>query len=204
MVTRVEVARAGASKDVFVEVFEITETLPCIATPGYIRFVAKADKKLDEIIPVLFVKSPPGRVNYTAEEKILTLRLFNRLITFFPEGTISVTNTRDMAEAREILQKIGDIINEAYRDYLRYGQPDKEEMDKVNRLTWMDIYNCLPKTNCKACGYQVCSAFAAKAILGEVKLSDCKPLKEPKYSQNVEKMRQKMGKWMLSSLGLES
>lgn len=102
---------------ILVEEFEIKEILPCFTTSGYIRFTAQADHESSEIIPVIFLKFPLGKTNYSAKGKFLTLRLFNRLITIFLSGKIGVTNTRDKKEAWEILEKIKGIINEAYADY---------------------------------------------------------------------------------------
>jgi len=132
-------------KAVLVEKFEIKKTLPCFATSGYIRFTAKADKELSEVIPVIFLKFPPGKKNYLIADNILVLRVFNRTVTFFPSGKIAVTNTRDMEEAKEVLQKIRRIINEAYGDYLKHGKPSRKEIEAGMKLDWMDIYDCLPK-----------------------------------------------------------
>ncbi|TDA27871.1 MAG: hypothetical protein DSO01_01880 [Archaeoglobi archaeon] len=46
----------------------------------------------------------------------------------------------------------------------------------------LDVYNYLPKTNCKKCGEQTCMAFAVKLLNGEKDIKDCKPLfEERKY-----------------------
>lgn len=198
---KVEISKAGKKKDVLVKEFEIKGILPCFATPGYIRFAAQADKEIGEVIPFIFMRFPPGKVNYSPEGGTLTLRLFNRLITLFPDGNIAVTNTRDQEEAKEVLQKIGNMINEAYRDYLKYGKPSVEEVKAARKLSWMDIYNHLPKTNCGKCGYQVCSAFAVSLLQGETKLSKCIPMSNPEYSKNIEELEQKIGKRLLNALG---
>jgi len=185
----------------YVKNIEIVEVLPCITTPGYIRFIAKADRRLDELIPIICLMFPPGRVTYLKSENKLTLKVWNRLVTLHSDGTIAVTNTKDLEEAKEILNRIKKIIFEAYDEYLRKGKPSEEEISRISRISWLDIYQHLPKLNCGKCGYQVCSAFASSLLNGDVKLSACFPLKEPQYQQNLRKLKQILGERLLKSLG---
>jgi len=196
-----EGSKAIGKRTVLVKKFEMKETLPCFTTRGYIRFAAQADKELGEVIPVISLKFPPGRKNYLIKDNILTLQLLNRTITFFPSGRIAVTNTRDKEEAKEILQRIADIINEAYRDYLKHGKPSIKEIEASTKLDWMDIYDCLPKTNCGKCGFQTCSAFSTSLLQGEIQLAKCTTLKEEEFTQNLEKLKERIGGLMLKSLG---
>ncbi|MDD3022016.1 MAG: (Fe-S)-binding protein [Alphaproteobacteria bacterium] len=55
----------------------------------------------------------------------------------------------------------------------------------------MEIYQLLPKTNCKKCGYPSCMAFAM-ALLGKKNvLEDCPPLvEEPKYAKKLENLEE--------------
>jgi len=125
----------------------------------------------------------------------------NRNVTLLSSGKIFVTNTRDLNEAYIILDAIKKIINEAYSDYLKYGKPSHEEITMIKKLTWKDIYEFLPKTNCGRCGYPICSSFAVSVLLGESTLSKCEPLKDPKYAANVKKLREKFGLILISCLG---
>ncbi|MFP4655831.1 MAG: (Fe-S)-binding protein [Methanohalobium sp.] len=52
----------------------------------------------------------------------------------------------------------------------------------------MEIYQLLPKTNCKKCGKSTCMAFATALLSGELKLDDCPEILEDKYSDNYEKL----------------
>ena len=193
IVTIVKVSDVEKENDVLVRSFEIKEVLPCFTTPGYIRFTAKADKEIGEVIPIIFLSYPPGKANYSSEENSLTLHIYNRLITLFADGKVGVTNTPDIEGAKEILKVIGGIINDAYKRYLKYGKPSREEIEKARKLSWIDIYNCLPKTNCGKCGYQVCSSFAVSVLQGNVKLSKCTLLSDPKYRVNLQGLKRKMG-----------
>ena len=198
IVTVVKVS--DAEKDVLVRSFEIKEVLPCLTTPGYIRFTAQADREIGEVIPIIFLSYPPGKANFSPRENSLTLNIYNRLITFFADGKVGVTNTPDIEEAKEILKVIGGIINYAYKKYLKYGKPSGEEIEKARNLSWLDIYNCLPKTNCRECGYQVCSSFAVSVLQGNVKLFKCTLLSDPKYRANLEELKRKMGRRLFEAL----
>ncbi|MDW7733595.1 MAG: (Fe-S)-binding protein [Methanolobus sp.] len=49
----------------------------------------------------------------------------------------------------------------------------------------MEIYQLLPKTNCKECGKSTCMAFAVDLLARKFKVEDCPPLvREDKYRAN--------------------
>lgn len=55
-------------------------------------------------------------------------------------------------------------------------------------VSLLEVYNLLPRTNCKKCE-TVCMGFAAKLISREAKPEDCPLLLEPAYKANLEKLR---------------
>ena len=56
-------------------------------------------------------------------------------------------------------------------------------------LKVMDILRLLPMTNCKACGYATCMAYAAALREGEIRLEDCPPLWEEKFREKQGKLQ---------------
>lgn len=56
----------------------------------------------------------------------------------------------------------------------------------AEKITPMQIYRHLPKTNCKKCGYSSCMAFAVKMANFKASIDECPVLSESKY------LRQKM------------
>ncbi len=57
----------------------------------------------------------------------------------------------------------------------------------------LEIYNLLPRTNCKECGFETCMSFAAHVFERSAKITDCKPLveeakKDPKAKERLEKL----------------
>ncbi len=53
----------------------------------------------------------------------------------------------------------------------------------------IEILKLLPMTNCKACGYATCMAYAAAIREGEISLNDCPPLWEEKTRRSVKRSR---------------
>ncbi len=58
------------------------------------------------------------------------------------------------------------------------------------KLNPMNLYNLLPKTNCRLCDAKTCMAFATKLALGDVSPDDCPPLLESGFEKNLEKVRE--------------
>ncbi|MHA1273591.1 MAG: (Fe-S)-binding protein [Promethearchaeota archaeon] len=189
---------------ILVRNFEIKEILPCLTTPGYIRFVAQADNRLDDVIPIIFIQTPPGKANYIQKDNTLTLRMFNRNVTLFASGKIGVTNTPDVNAAKDFLYNtLKPLINNAYKDFLKHGPPSKDQIKAIKKSSWMELYKYLPGENCGECGYPICSSFAVAVFQGDAKLSQCKLLREPKYNSKLQNLIDKFGRMFLASLGLD-
>ncbi len=57
--------------------------------------------------------------------------------------------------------------------------------------TPMEIYQLLPKTNCKVCGESTCMAFAVKLLSKGGKIEECTPvITEDKYKGNLDKLNE--------------
>ncbi len=139
---------------------EIAQVMPCIADPAKIRVIAKADHRLEEVLPFLDKVIPTAL--YSERAGFLTYKRGLSIITLHASGEIAMTQITDNEEAVKILDEIKDKIND----------------------TWArraDLYAYLPKTNCGECGEKTCMAFAMKVLNEGKKLSDCTVLAEDKY-----------------------
>jgi len=58
----------------------------------------------------------------------------------------------------------------------------------AKELSPIEIYQSLPRTNCKECGESNCMAFAAKLVNRESLLDACTPLLEPKNQEAYRKL----------------
>lgn len=54
----------------------------------------------------------------------------------------------------------------------------------------LQLYKLLPKLNCGKCGEPSCMAFVYKLQKGEKKAGDCPPLLEPRFSKQLEELKQ--------------
>lgn len=159
---------------------EIREILPCIADPKKVRVVGKINTKDDfeEMMPYIAWLIPNS--SYSKKNGWITFKKGARIITIHSDGFVTMTQIKDESEAIKILEETEKIVKEAYRkkDEIDLSKP-KEKIS----VTVMDVYNYLPKTNCKECGEQTCMAFAVKLLNGEKDVKDCKPLFiEKKYA----------------------
>jgi ArsR family metal-binding transcriptional regulator len=92
---------------------------------------------------------------------------------------------RDMAEAQALLAWIHGQIN----DIFQRCQSLTPRYTSQAGLKVMEILKLLPMTNCKACGYATCMAYAAALREGEISLNDCTLLVEEPYQARGEKLR---------------
>ena len=57
----------------------------------------------------------------------------------------------------------------------------------------MEVYQLLPKTNCKKCGFPTCMAFAVELLGRRKAIEDCTPLvEESKYEKKLAGLRELM------------
>jgi ArsR family metal-binding transcriptional regulator len=135
----------------------IKKILPCLATKGKIRLSMQLDSSLDgDVIPTLVSKFPPGKVNFLKHKKILTLSDYDRIITVYPSGKITMNNTRDKEEAVEIIKEYMVKINQSYVESQSGVHVSEDLFQKLSKIGPIAIYNCLPKTNCEECGEATC------------------------------------------------
>ena len=175
---------------------------PCIISEGQISVLMQLDSELHHILPLLVVKFPPGKVNYIEKKNVLTLSIFERLITFYPSGKVSMNKTNTKEESVEIIQQLTTIINETHEESKSGKTAEymaiKEKLSKIGPLS---IYNCLPQTDCGECGESTCMAFAMKLLSGESKLNECMLLHEMGYLNNVKCLKSTLGIKIMELLG---
>ncbi|MDI6643858.1 MAG: (Fe-S)-binding protein [Methanobacteriaceae archaeon] len=180
----------------------IKKIKPCIASEGKIRVLMQLDADLEDIIPVLVSKYPPGRVNYIERKNVLTLNIFNRLITIYPSGKISMNKTHDKEEAVKVITNIMNDINTCYSDLEQGNSINYEKLkEKLSKIGPLVIYNCLPQTNCEECGEVTCMAFAMKLLSGDTTLEACLPLNEKSSSDKIKCLRELLGDQIMETVG---
>jgi len=132
-----------------------------------------------------YVNAELGGWDYDQTNKVLLLKLSDgKWITLHPQK-IAIRGARDLAEAKALLTWIQAQINDLYA---RREAITPRYVSQAG-LKVMEILKLLPMTNCKACGYAACMAYAAALREGEIRLEDCSPLWEDKYREKREKLQ---------------
>jgi ArsR family metal-binding transcriptional regulator len=132
-----------------------------------------------------YVNAELGGWDYDQTNQTLLLKLADgKWITLQPHK-IAIRGARDLEEAHALLAWIKGQINEIY------GRRDRLTPRYTSQagLKIMEILKLLPMTNCKACGYPTCMAYAAALREGEISANDCPPLRDEKYQARGDQLR---------------
>ena len=164
-----------------VEIVEVRQLLPCIADPSKLRVIANMAPPLGGILKILEPLFPRGR--YLDRTGSLIIQKEEIIITIYSTGKVGMGMIKNESQAREILENLRTVINEAIKKGVTPAPRKKISVEL------MDIYKYLPQTNCRECGEQGCYSFAIRLMAGEITLERCVPLKEPRYAPNQEHLQ---------------
>ena len=188
---RAEAYKADSSNDTFLKTMTLCYVAPCMADEKKIRLIAYLNRDITEIMP--YLNAVIKGASYNKGASTLTYAKERRLINLY-NIKITIAKADDIIDAWHILDEIKALINKTYEKRSDI-KPNYEEKVKVTAL---QIYGWLPKTNCRACGEATCLAFACRLLLGEQKLSKCVPLStEQKFAENKKIMQE-----MVKALGV--
>ncbi|MEM2921422.1 MAG: (Fe-S)-binding protein, partial [Candidatus Bathyarchaeia archaeon] len=157
-----------------VEKIEIREISPCMADPERIKFIAQADRPLDDVLSILYLYMPNS--NYSESLAMVSYKQSQRLITVFANGKISMTYVKDRQEAERLVEELRGILNRAIVHYISKGRPDPKLIEAKKRVNVKTVYELLPRSDCKECGEAGCYAYAIKLVNGDADLEKCRPL----------------------------
>ena len=176
--------KVSESNGAFLKSMTLCYVAPCMADEKRIRLIGYFDRDITEILP--YINAVIKGASYNKVASILTYAKERRLINLY-NIKITIAKADDIIDAWVVLDEVKKLINDTYhnRDTIK---PSYEEKVKVTAL---QIYGWLPKTNCRACGEATCLAFACRLLLGEQKLSKCIPLStEQKFTENIKIMQE--------------
>ena len=115
-----------------------------------------------------------------------------------------MNKTLDKDEAIAVIANILKDINETHDNLESMPAEDVEQSPDLDQIGPLDIYNCLPQSNCGDCGEATCLAFAVKLLAGDHELENCLPLQEPWNQQYVECLNNLLGSPMMKTLGWDA
>jgi ArsR family metal-binding transcriptional regulator len=147
---------------------------PCTADANRIRLIAHISGNLTDVFP--YLNSVMPQASYNPEAPTLTYMDRHRLISLYP-SRIAVAKADEIVDAWRVLEGVRRRANDAWA---RRGQiaPSYQRRAKPPAL---EIYNRLPKTNCRECGEKTCMAFALRLWTGDVSSGQCRPIFQGEY-----------------------
>jgi ArsR family metal-binding transcriptional regulator len=150
----------------------LIRTLPCLAEPGKIIVIGETDATIDGVLPLLNAILP-NVISYHPFSGVMTLRRKPGLMTLYPDR-VMITQVADVTEGLALLAAVRDLLNRTWarRDEI---QP-KPEGRRLPRP--LDVYELLPRTNCRGCGEATCMAFAFGLLESRHQPEECPALAE--------------------------
>jgi ArsR family metal-binding transcriptional regulator len=181
---RAEAYKVNDLSGVFLKAMTLCYVAPCMADEKKIRLIAYFDRDISVILP--YINAVIKGASYNKNAPTLTFTKGRRLINLY-NIKITIAKADDIIDAWQILDEVKALVNKTFEDRAKIT-PNYDEKVKVTAL---QIYGWLPKTNCKACGEATCLAFAVKLLLGEQKLLKCAPLLgEQRFAENKKIMQE--------------
>ena len=91
----------------------------------------------------------------------------------------------DSSQALPIVVEVIALVNQVWEQRSQITPTTRERQ----LPTVFSVYQLLPKTNCRECGYPTCLACAADIRNGVVPLEKCPLLTKPEYAAHRERLR---------------
>ncbi|CAG0950516.1 hypothetical protein ANRL3_00201 [Anaerolineae bacterium] len=171
----------------FIEYITLDHTRPCLAEPGKIIVVGKPSRPIDVVLPLLNALLP-NVISYNPRTGALVLRRKPGFITLLVDMII-ITQVKDTDEGLELLNAARDLLNQTWEQ--RETIAPRNEERRTPRL--LDVWQLLPRTNCRACGEATCMAFAFALLEARRKFDECVPLMQTDGAESRETLRGLLG-----------
>jgi ArsR family metal-binding transcriptional regulator len=158
--------------------FELVEDHHSIGSGRYgVRVILSAD--VSACFPYLnAVLEDPV---YDHKNRILIGAKNRRRYAFRP-CEIQAGMVTDSSQASPIIE---EVVNQVWKRWSQITPTTRER-----RLPGVfSVYQLLPKTNCRECGYPTCLAYAADIRNGVIPLERCPLLSKPEYAINRERLK---------------
>ena len=164
-----------------IKITEIMQLLPCIADTTKFRIIARVSPPLGGALKLLEPLFP--RARYSDKIGALIIQKNNIMITAYSTGNVTMTMIRSEREAKDVLDDLRNTINNAIAKGITPVPREKVKVDHA------EIFQYLPKTDCRICGEQSCYSFAIRLVGGETALDKCTPLLDAKFATNLEHLK---------------
>jgi ArsR family metal-binding transcriptional regulator len=172
---------------VLIEYIRLDHTRPCLAEPGKIIVVGKPSCPIDVVLPLLNAILP-NVISFNPRASALVLRRKPGFITLMPDMII-ITQVKDADEGLELLNAARDLLNQTWERHETI-QPRNEQRRTPRPL---DVWELLPRTNCRVCGEATCMAFAFALLESRRRFDECVPMMQSDGAESRETLRGLLG-----------
>jgi len=153
----------------------------CAPGSGFYALKVSLTRDISAILP--YLNAVFDNTRYDHDNQILICDENNRGYAF-RSLDIRVSGIVDVSDVPRVAKEVVDRVNQVWRE--------RDQItpcyDELKLPTVIDIYQLLPKTNCKECGCLTCLAFAAELRTDPGLLAKCPPLMQPEYSSKREEI----------------
>jgi ArsR family metal-binding transcriptional regulator len=154
----------------YLDCITLTKTIPCLAEPGRIIVIGKPSQTLSEVLP--YLATLPGIIAWNPELLTLTFRRPHGFMTLYNDK-VYITQVVDTAEGLVLFDTLTEAVNAVWEKRAELVAVTT----KKRAPRHLDIWELLPRSNCKQCGDATCLAFAVSVIQHQRALFECIPLK---------------------------
>jgi ArsR family metal-binding transcriptional regulator len=150
----------------YLEFITLTKTLPCLAEPGKIIIIGTPSRSLDDVLP--YLATLPGVIAWNPHTLTLTFRRQPGFMTLDPEK-VYITQVKNTEEGLALLDALKDAVNAVWEKRAELVAVTAQKSAPRH----LDIWELLPRTNCKQCGEATCLAFAVALLQEKRTLEEC-------------------------------
>ena len=153
----------------------------CAPGSGFYALKVTLRRDVSAVLP--YLNAVFENTRYDHDNKILICDMSNHGYAF-RSMDIRVSGIVDVSSVPQAAKEVVDRVNQVWRERDQITPSYKERQ----LPTVIEIYQLLPKTNCKQCGCLTCLAFAAELRTDPGLLIQCPPLSQPEYAGNRQSM----------------
>ena len=154
---------------------------PCAPGSGFFSVQVTLPNDISAVFP--YLNAVFEDTLYDRENQILIGSENGRSHAFRP-NEIKVAGVADYAQACQVAVEVVDRVNTVWQERASITPSYVER----KLPTVIEIYQLLPKTNCKECGYLTCLAYAADLRNGITQLEQCPLLSQSEYAENRDQL----------------
>ena len=153
----------------------------CAPGSGFYSLKVTLTRDISAVLP--YLNALFDNTRYDHDNQILISEMNNRGYAF-RSLDIRVSGIVDVSDVPRVAKEVVDRVNQIWRERDQITPSYSER----KLPTVIDIYQLLPRTNCKQCGCLTCLAFADELRTAPGLLAQCPPLLKSEYASNREKL----------------